>query len=179
MKILVLMPLDEKWVYMAEGIYDKLPLEVRNKTFAMPMFMQYCITTKLTKNWVEAALDALISLKQIYAAAGQQGDLIVIGNSDKGLKYDAVFNFQDLEFDMPFKDALMDRVKTVLEPHKEVFKYISNLYTDEDSKMPLHNTRATADFLAAYLQTDPKIEQIEKEYRDKLKNGQYNQNNKA
>ena len=73
MKILVLMPLDEKWVYMANGLYNALPIEAREKTFAMPMFMQYAITTKTTPNWLYAQFDALVAVKGVYNAA-KDGD---------------------------------------------------------------------------------------------------------
>ena len=167
MKILVLMPLDEKWVYMANGLYNSLPVEVRDKTFAMPMFMQYCITTKSTPNWLYATFDALVAVKSVYNAA-KDGDLIIIGNCDKDMKFDAIFNFQDIEVDLPYEDKLMEKTREIVKSDKELLGYTTNLYTNEDSIMPLHNIVAAADFLAAYLDTDPKIEQIRKQYQEKV-----------
>lgn len=177
MKILVLMPLDEKWVYMATGIYNALPAEVRNKTFAMPMFMQYSITTKITRNWLYATFDALVAVKSVYKAA-QDGDLIVIGNCDKDMKFDAVFNFQDIFEDLPYQDLLMKKTKDLVKEDEQLLDYLTNLYTNEDSIMPLHNVTAAADFLAAYLDTDPKIEQIKKQYQDKINFNDYVGRNK-
>ena len=167
MKILVLMPLDEKWVYMASGLYKALPNEVQAKTFAMPMFMQYAITTKITPNWLYATFDALLALKGVYKAA-ENGDLIVIGNAPKDMQFDAIFNFQDIEEDMPYEDKLMEKTREVVKEDDELLGYVTNLYENADSIMPLHNINASADFLAAYLYTDPRTEQIKKQYQDRI-----------
>lgn len=50
MKILVLMPLDEKNTYTAAGIYKALPAKVKDITFSMPMFMDYIVGTKASSN---------------------------------------------------------------------------------------------------------------------------------
>lgn len=47
MKILILMPLDEKWVYMATGLYKALTAKAKEVTFAMPQYMEYLIDTKI------------------------------------------------------------------------------------------------------------------------------------
>lgn len=167
MKILVLMPLDEKWVYMANGIYSALPADVQNVTFAMPMFMQYAVTTKITPNWLYATFDAILAIKSVYKAA-KDGDLIVIGNAPKDMEFDAIFNFQDLELDMPYEDLLMEKTREVVKEDEELLGMVTDLYTNADSIMPLHNITATADFLAAYLDTDPKTEQIKKQYQDRI-----------
>lgn len=181
MKILVLMPLDEKWVYMANGIYNALPPETRNITFAMPMFMQYAITTKICPNWLYATFDALVAAKSVYNSA-QDGDLIMIGNCDKSFQFDAIFNFQDIEQDMPFEDKMMEKTKNLVKEDESLAKYVNNLYTNSDSKMPLHNIIATANFLNDYLGTDPKLDKIKKEYEGKIDIDNYepsNQNNQA
>lgn len=166
------MPLDEKWVYMANGLYNALPVEVRNKTFAMPMFMQYAMTTKATPHWLYAIFDALVAVKGVYNAA-KDGDLIVIGNCDKDMKFDAIFNFQDFNEDLPYKDLFVEKAKEVVVSDDQLLSYLTNLYTNEDSIMPLHNVAAAADFLAAYLKTDPKIEQLKKQYQDKINFSDY------
>lgn len=152
---------------MANGLYRSLPTEVREKTFAMPMFMQYCITTKTTPNWLYATFDALVAVNHVYDAAGKN-DLIVIGNCSKNLKFDAIFNFQDLTLDLPFKDLLMEKTIELVKESEDLYKYVNNLYSNEDSKMPLHNIQASADFLAAYLDTDPKLDEIKKQYEDRI-----------
>lgn len=171
------MPLDEKWVYMANGIYNALPHNVKDITFAMPMFMQYCITTKEAPNWLYATFDALVAAKAVYAAAVEK-DLVVIGNCSKDFKFDVIFNFQDIEEDLPFEDKLMSKTQELVKDSEDLYKYINNLYTNEDSSMPLHNIVATADFITAYLETDPKIEQIKKEYKDKVDLSKYDRHNK-
>ena len=172
MKILILMPLDEKWVYMANGIYSALPAKAKDVTFGMPIFMQYCMTTKATPNWIYAVYDALVAVRSVYEAAKDE-DLIIIGNCSKDLEFDEIFNFQDIEEDMPFEDKFMEKIQELVKEDESLTKYVNNLYTNDDSKMALHNITATADFIAAYLETDPKIEQIKNEYKDKIKLKKY------
>lgn len=49
------MPLDEKWVYAATAIWDKMDDEIRDHCFAMPMFMQTTVTWGRSRNWTDAA----------------------------------------------------------------------------------------------------------------------------
>ena len=60
MKILVLMPCDEKMTYIAAKIYKELPNEIKDITFSMPMFMDYLISSKVVGNWVYAFFDAFV-----------------------------------------------------------------------------------------------------------------------
>jgi hypothetical protein len=62
----------------------------------------------------------------------------------------------------------MEKTREVVKSDEELLGYTTNLYTNDDSIMPLHNITAAADFLAAYLDTDPKIEQIKKQYQEKV-----------
>lgn len=82
MKILVLMPLDEKNTYMAIGIYGNLPHEIKDKTFCMPAFMDYLVNVKVSPNYEYALFDTLLSANKLYQAA-EDDDLIIIGNMSK------------------------------------------------------------------------------------------------
>lgn len=178
MKILVLMPLDEKYTYTALGIYNNLPFEIKQKCFMMPTFMDYLVTIKLAPNWEQAAFDALVASEKLYNAAVQKkDDIIVIGNINKEYEFDAVFNFQDEKEEEPYSDSFLDKLKAKIAASSELTeeersllsKHIDNLYVADDSKLSLVNFTATADLLTAYLQTDPKLDIIKKEYEDKLK----------
>ena len=169
MKILVLMPLDEKWTYIATGLYRALPNDVRDKTFTMPMFMQYCITTKTAQNWAYAVYNAVVAAKHVYEAAEKaQDDLIVIGNCSADLEFDAIFNFQDPDEDLPYEDRYVDKLKLLVKDDEVLSSWLK-LHEGSESKMPLHNYAASADFLTAYLDTDPHLEKIRDEYKDKVK----------
>jgi hypothetical protein len=172
MKILVLMPCDEKSVYMAAGIYKALPQKIREKTFAMPMFMDYLVQTKLVGNWVVSFYDALVSARKIYETAEE--DLIIIGNvNKKDCSFDAVFNFQDAELDLVYKDDFLEKIKEMVADDEFLKGYVENMYTKEDSLMPLQNYIATADFLTAYLKTggvEKSISKLNKEYEEKIAN---------
>ena len=90
-------------------------------------------------------------------------------------KFDAIFNFQDIEEDLPFKDEFAAKVKDLVQSEEVLAKLINNLYDNKDSIMPLHNCLATADFLSAYIKTDPGLDKLKTEYQKKLENlnGQY------
>lgn len=62
----------------------------------------------------------------------------------------------------------------IVAKEEKLSKMVNNMYTAEDSKMALHNCTATADFLAAYLATDPHLDRITKEYHKRLKELQLN-----
>lgn len=166
MKILVLMPLDERSVYMAARLYNYLPEEVKDKTFAMPMFMEYLVNGKIANNWAASVFQSIIAARSIYRAA-EKDDLIIIGNINNEYKFDAIFNFQDAEKDEEYLDVFLDKLKTI--DDEDLKKMVENMYEAKDSKMPLHNCEAAAEFLATYLTTDPHLEEIEQEYIEKLK----------
>lgn len=178
MKILVLMPLDEKYTYLATALYNALPHEIKDKTFNMPMFMQWAITTKMSQNWTQALVWSLASAGfSVQAAAAKQDDILVIGNCDKEYEFDAVFNMQDINESMPYKDLFLEKVIEQIsanqynqtpEEQETVLKYLSNLYIDKDSKMSLRNISASADFLALYMRTGVNLEEIKQNYKDKL-----------
>lgn len=170
MKILVLMPCDEQHVYAATAIYQALPADVKKQTFAMPMFMQYIVTVRHLNNWVEAFFDTFLGMKAVYKTAEQEkDDLIVIGNAPRNLKFDVVFNFQDIEEALPYEDKFLEKIKEICSDEPVLLRTIADLHKADESIFALMNCTATADFLAAYLQTDPHLEEIKAKYQDKLK----------
>lgn len=154
MKMLILMPLDEKMVYAATGIYKELPDEVKDITFNMPMMMEYLIVTKQAENYENAAVDVLYSACKVYEAA-ENNNLVVIGNMPKNFKFDYVYNFQDIEQALPYKDLfienLLKKCKEVLEEDNIVFKYLDNLHTADESLLSLENCEATAHFIGKFV----------------------------
>lgn len=170
MKILVLMPCDERMVYYAAKIYKELPNDVKDITFSMPMFMDYLISSKIVGNWVYAFFDSLVSMKNIYKTASKSNDnLIVFGTAPKKMKFDAIFSFQDDAEQMPYEDKFIDKVKEIVADEYKLRRYVEDLYGADDSKFNLYNCKATAGFLADYLKTDPHLEDIRAKYEGKLK----------
>lgn len=172
MKILVLMPLQEQSAYMAMGIYKNLPAAVKDKTFCMPAFMDYLVTTKLVPNWEYALFDTILCAEKM--AAVEDEDLILLGNVNKNLHFDAIFNFQDINEALPYSDPFVETMKNKVRSEELLLSKVDNLYTAEDSTFRMKNCRATADFLTAYLDTDPKLKEIKAEYEkqlQELKNG--------
>lgn len=167
MKILVLMPLQEQSAYMAMGIYKALPAEVKDKCFCMPAFMDYLVVSKICPNWEYALFDTLFASQKILEVPDE--DVIIIGNVKKDYQFDAIFNFQDLNEDMKYNDPFLDTMREKVASEELLANMVNDMYRAEDSRMTLHNCQATADFLAAYLGTDPHLDDLKKEYEEKLK----------
>ena len=166
MKILVLMPLQEQSAYMAMGIYKNLPAEVKDKTFCMPAFMDYLVTTKLVPNWEYALFDTILCAEKL--ASVEDEDLILLGNVKKDIHFDAVFNFQDIDRALPYQDDFVEMMKNKVRSEELLLSKVNNLYAAEDSTFRMKNCRATADFLTAYLNTDPKLDKLKEEYERQL-----------
>ena len=69
-------------------------------------------------------------------------------------------------------DVVLKKVEELIQDANDeiLTKYfVTPFYSEEDSQMDLTNCTATADFLAAYLQTDPKLDKIKREYEEKIK----------
>lgn len=102
MKVLLLMPCDETGIYDAAKIYSLLPKEVKDKTFLVPNFVDYLMTTKAQTDINTAIGLALFSAgKLLRTATEEDDDLLVIGNAAKkstdGVEcsFDEVYSFSD------------------------------------------------------------------------------------
>ena len=168
MKILVLMPLDEKNTYMGAGIYKGLTAHAKDNCFSMPTFMDYVVGTKIAKNWEYALFYSILSAEKIYETAEKEkNDLIVIGNMPKEYKFDLIVNFQDLVESLPYEDKFVEKMREKSEGDS-LLSNMLNMYGNEDSKLAMHNILATADFLSKYIETDPHLEDIEADYEKRL-----------
>ena len=168
MKILVLMPCQEQSVYAAAAIYKNMAQDVKDKTFMMPLFMDYLVQTKLTSDWVSSFYDTLVTAKTIIAAANEaDDDLIIFGNVNKDMcEFDAIFSFQDIEETLPYEDKFLEKIKQMVSEDELLTSYINHTYSSDDAKMWLRDCRATADFLGAYIKTDTekKLKKLQDEY---------------
>lgn len=176
MKILVLMPLDEKWSYIATELYKNLSQNAKDNTFAMPMFTEWQLATgkmvlgnDLPKHWNIATFGTIIKAREMYKLQeSAKKDFLLIGNIKPDYEFDKIFNFQDTEVDLEYKDLYVEKLK---EAFKDVPELIKNLefYDAAASTMTLHNIPAAAKFLSAYLETDPHLEDIKEQYKNDLK----------
>lgn len=155
MKILVLMPLDEQHVPAATAIYQALPKEIKEISFALPMYMEYLVKTRVEKSWEEAVVRSLFSSKKLLDVLKTEDNYLLIGNAPKSFKFDAVFNFQDIDESLPYEDKFLEKVKSLFNVNEEplLHSLLSDLYKTEDSTFSLHNCIATADFLSKYIET--------------------------
>jgi len=177
MKILVLMPLDEKSTFMSAGIYKYLSDDVKDHCFSMPNFMDYAVQTKISQNWTYALFNSIVAAESVYKTAEKEGDdLIIIGNMPTSYHFDLIVNFQDLAESLPYEDKFVEKIKE-LAKDEEILMNKLNLYENKDSSLAMHNVEATAKFLSDYIKTDPHLEKIKEEYEEKLK--QWTQSQKS
>ena len=170
MKILVLMPLDEQHVWVATRIFQVLNKETKDITFPMPMYMEYLIQTKQEENWTYAMYNSVIAAKMLYNTAVEKNeDFILIGNCKADLKFDLIVNFQDHEIELPYEDKFLDKIRELVKDGDPILtETIADFHTTNDSVLQMKNCSATAHFLEKYIKTDPQIEQLEEDYKQKI-----------
>lgn len=175
MRILVLCPLDEQHSFIAHTLYNKMSDAATRACFPMPVFMEYAVVTGQSKSWEEAIVFALLGVKKLYDISVKDGeDLIVIGNAPKECLFDAVFNFQDIEKSLPYEDLFLKRFRekvinsTETDVIENLLPLLGNLHEASESLLALKNCSAAANFISTYFETDPKIDEIIKQYKDDL-----------
>ena len=94
-------------------------------------------------------------------------DFLLIGNIAPQYEFDAIFNFQEVDQDLPYEDMYVDKLKTSF---ADIPVLSNNLkfYDGSASQMTLHNIAAAAEFLSSYMKTDPHLEEIKQKYIDTL-----------
>ena len=108
------MPLDERYTYLAAAIYKNLPKDVQEHTLCMPAFMDYMVYVKLCPNWEYALFDTILTAEKVYKATDKE-DLIILGNVGADCEFDAVFNFQDNDEDLPYEDKFLEKMQKLAE----------------------------------------------------------------
>lgn len=169
MRMLIMMPCDEQHVYAATGIYNALPEELKQITFPMPMFMEYLRDTKQCDNWVKSIFYTMISAEELYMSSVRDGeDFILIGNIGNEFKFDVIFNFQEIDESLPYEDLFMKKCQDIVKDEPSLLQYIAALHTADESKMALQNCKATADFIADYMASEPDLDALKEQYKDKI-----------
>ena len=177
MKILILMPNNISHVDFCMEIMDKLDIDVRQKCFSIPMYIQYLVETKKAPDQTEAFFYAMRAAEHVYANAKDKNEnLILFGNINKDYKFDMIFNFQNNSF-AAYQDLFIEALNQVIKPdgdddeaYQILSRYTTNLHTADESSLILMNTTATAEFLNEYMTTDveSKLKQMEQEYLQKI-----------
>ncbi len=157
MKMLVLMPCDERKVFEANEIFKNMDEYTKNRTFIFPYFMQYLISSHTVENWVLAYYYTLVAAKNLYKTAQETNDdLIIIGNMPADFQFDEIFNFQDAEREEPYEDVFLEKIKEMVSEDEMLSGMINKMHTAEESQMALKNCRATGEFLSNYLKAEAK-----------------------
>lgn len=158
MKILILMPIDERCVFASMGLYKRFNPELQKSTLNLVGFADYLYQTKKCR-WEHAAATALSKDVPV-----EDYD-IVIGNTEKCKEFDLIFNLYDGENDVPYKDYVIEKVEQLLDRKFE-------LHTAEESKFCLRNFDAAADLLNSLYTKgklkEEKLQEIEKEYEQRM-----------
>lgn len=175
MKILILMPLDEKWSFIASGLFKALDQNAQDATFCLPMFNEWQMATgkmvispkgDLPRNWNIATFGSLIKAREMYKQqATLQKDFILIGNIAPEYEFDAIFNFQNPDKDEPYQDPCLERLDKTDDP---VLLKALRRYDASASTFTLHDFAAAGQYISAYLKTDPHLNDIKQKYEENL-----------
>lgn len=167
MKILVLTPNNANAVKYCMQIWEKLRPELQEKSFCIPMYIQYLVETQQAKDQTEAYFYAMRAAEEVYRNIKVEDVAIIFGNMHKGYEFDAIFNFQCNEY-ARYKDYFVEALNEVIKPdgeddaaYKFLSRYTTNLHEANESTLILINIDATCDFLNSYTLTN-----VEKELKD-------------
>ena len=169
MKILVLVPNNLTNLEYCMKIWEKLNPEIQEKSFCIPMYMQYLVDTNQVKDQTEAFFYAMRAAEMVYQNVKTGDTAIIFGNMNKGYKFDTVFNFQNNHYDM-YKDYFIEALNEVIKPdteddssYKILSRYTTNLHEANESSLILMDIDAASEFLNSYTSTD--VEQTLKDLR--------------
>ena len=169
MKILVLVPNNLTNLEYCMKIWEKLNPEIQEKSFCIPMYMQYLVDTNQVKDQTEAFFYAMRAAEMVYQNIKAGDTAIIFGNMNKGYKFDTVFNFQNNHYDM-YKDYFIEALNEVIKPdteddssYKILSRYTTNLHEANESSLILMDIDAASEFLNSYTSTD--VEQTLKDLR--------------
>lgn len=165
MKILVLSPIYDTMAPAQEAIFSQMSKEAQDVVFFESIYASYLISYKKATNWAEASYLALKGGEHAYNIAKEKKtNLIICGNISTSFKFDTIFNFQDIDEDLPYQDVMINYIKKQFDKEEPLRRYFDSLYRTADSTFTLHNCKATADFLSRFLLSEPKLEELKKKY---------------
>ena len=169
MKILVLVPNNLTNLEYCMKIWEKLSPEIQQKSFCIPMYMQYLVETKQVKDQTEAFFYAMRAAEMVYNSIKLGDTGIIFGNMNKDYRFDTIFNFQNNKYAM-YKDYFIEALNEVIKPdgeddsaYKILSQYTSNLHEANESTLILMDIDAASEFLNKYAATD--VEQTLKDLR--------------
>lgn len=169
MKILVLVPNNLTNLEYCTKIWEKLNPEIQEKSFCIPMYIQYLVDTNQVKDQTEAFFYAMRAAEMVYQNIKVGDTAIIFGNMNKGYTFDVVFNFQDNHYNM-YKDYFIEALNEVIKPdskddsaYKILSRYTTNLHEANESSLILMDIDAASEFLNSYTSTD--VEQTLKDLR--------------
>lgn len=176
MKILVLVPNNVTNLEYCMQIWEKLRPELQEKSFCIPMYIQYLVETGQAKDQTEAFFYAMRCAEMIYKNTTKNDMMIIFGNMNKNYKFDTIFNFQNNTYDK-YKDYFIEALNEVIKPdgdddsaYKLLSQYTTNLHEASESSLVLMNIDAACDFLNSYTKTniDKTLNELRTNYLNKL-----------
>lgn len=160
MKILVLSPVDEQHAISSLKLTEHINNNNVNKTFEMAGYADFLVQTKKAKNWEEAVLKTFITLNIILKDKNIK-NILIIGNAPKNYFFDEILSYDDGEEAIDYKDNFLELLQEKTKDNKELYFLIHNLYTKEDSKMNLKDTKATQELLIKLLNIEDRGQELE------------------
>ena len=176
MNILVLVPNNLTNLEYCMKLWEKLNPEIQEKSFCIPMYMQYLVDTNQVKDQTEAFFYAMRAAEMVYQNIKAVDTAIIFGNMNKGYQFDTNFNFQNNHYDM-YKDYFIEALNEVIKPdteddssYKILSSYTTNLHEANESSLILMDIDAASDFLNNYAATDVEqtLKQLRTQYLEKL-----------
>ena len=170
MKILVLMPLDERQVFHAMGLYAALDSATKAKCINMPGFMDWTILVGKAKNWEDALLKAIITADKAIRQKEQE-DIIVFGNVPvDAAKFDLVVSYKDGADSSSYQDKFLEMMREKAAQEPQLANLTQKMYTADDAKLNMVNRQATGDFLSQYIKTGVETDdQLRQQYQNRIK----------
>lgn len=162
MRILILMPLDERCVFSSWGLYKEL--ENKDKVLNLVGFTDYMYQTRGKKDLWEVAVASTIN------SIDSSSYDIVIGNASIEDKFDIIFNMTDGVNQEPYEDLCIKK-------GEELLNCDFNLHKAEESKLCLIDFKASAELINSLYRdgkdSEEKIQEIKKRYEDRLALGEF------
>ena len=170
MKILVLMPLDERQVFHAMGLYAALNPATKAKCINMPGFMDWAVLVGKARNWEDALFKALITANDVVRKKVQE-DIFVFGNVPiDAAKFDLVVSYKDGADSSSYQDRFLEMMRQKAAQEPQLAHLVEKMYTADDAKLNMVNRQATGDFLSQYIETGVETDdQLRQQYQNRIK----------
>jgi hypothetical protein len=150
MRILIQTPLNQREAISSSRLMAKLNQLDDVYAFSMAGFLDYVLTTGKIENFEEAFFKTITSIENVeetFRDLFGLEHLIIIGTVSKDFKFDIVFSFNSDNEMVGKHDHDIDMYIEKYKNNESVSKFLSNLYTEQDSESYLIDEDAIVGFV--------------------------------